>query len=459
MFINFTDIINNFINNIKSIFLEDYQDKQSSKIFQDLFNNIYEERCKNIHTEFLPDVLPIVDDIYVIGDIHGDYDKLIQLLIKSNLISILELNNNNEFNNSDKHVNIIEIENRKVIQDNNNIIKWIGGKSVVVQVGDQIDRCRDKNNCDSSNDDKNDDWKILKFMTLLNILSNQDNGKVYSLLGNHEIMNTQLNFRYVSKKGIDDFYNDYDKDYLKHFRNNNKDKDTSKYRQDVFKIGNEISNFLACTRKLCIIIGSNVFVHGGITSSIAQKYNVTDMNTIVNLYLFDSLKLSDLNNNKEIKNIADTAINNLLSINHNSFINYEKSPIWNRDLNNLILDINKDEKIPKWIRDLNNVVPEKNCKDIDDYLKIFINNSKNKVSPLDKNIISPLDKNTVVKVGSIIVGHTPQLNSGRIKSRCNNKVWLTDYGSSVAFKRFKKTTLPEIQVLHIHKDNNFNIIS
>ena len=471
MFIHFTDIINNLINYIKSKLLVNPENTTNSEIFQNLFNKIYEERCKTIQSELLPDVLPIVDDVYVIGDIHGDYDKLIKLLVKSNVISIEEINNT-EINN--EHLNIIKINNKKVIQDKviqdtnviqdtkvikdkNQIIRWIGKESVVVQVGDQIDRCRE--NCDSNQtDDKNDDWKILKFMTLLNEISNQYNGKVYSLLGNHEIMNTQYNFNYVSKKGKDNFLEDYDKNYLNQFNKNINDNENIKNtREYAFKIGNEISNFLACTRKLCIIVGSNVFVHGGITSYIAQKYNVYDMNTIVNLYLFDSLKLSELNNNNKIKKIADVAIGDLLSINTTRLNSY-LSPIWNRDLNNLLLDINEDKQMPKWIRNLNGV-PKKNCKKLNDNLQIFFNNSRNNISPLYKNNISPLYKNTVVKVGSIIVGHTPQLKDGQIKSRCDNKVWLTDYGSSIAFKNYKNDTWPKIQVLHIHKDNIFKIIS
>ena len=49
-------------------------------------------------------------NIYMIGDIHGDWDMTMKVLRVAKLI------------------------------DNNG--SWIGGETVVVQVGDQVDRCR-----------------------------------------------------------------------------------------------------------------------------------------------------------------------------------------------------------------------------------------------------------------------------------------------------------------------------
>jgi hypothetical protein len=433
MFTNFFIIINNIIDYFKLLFDDNY----SFNIFKDMFNKIYDERCKNIVGDSQPDVLPAVENIYVISDIHGDYEKLIKLLEKSNVIEIIKNNNNNNNN-----IHIITKDNIKIIQDNNNIIKWIGKDSIIVQVGDQIDRCRGENNCaDEINDDKNDDWKILKFMTLLNEIAMSYNGKVYSLLGNHEIMNTTHNFFYVSKKGIDEFSKNYDKNYLYKFNNNNNNNNNNNIsREEAFKVGNEIANFLACTRKLCIVIGTHVFVHGNISSKIAYKYKVSDMNKIVSLYLFDTLKTSDLRENKKLKNLADIAIYELLQS--------PKSPIWNRDLNELLLD-DDNKTIPKWL------INQLKCNDINFYLKNFISKSIN-------HSIIPFKENTVIKVGNIIVGHTPQLETGGyIKSRCNNKVWLTDYAASIAFKKSKenKKNYPEIQILHIYKDTMYQIIS
>ena len=56
-----------------------------------------------------------------------------------------------------------------------------------------------------------------------------------------------------------------------------------------FSPGNEIANFLACTREMAIVIGSNLFVHAGILPSIVNRYNVDDLNNILSLYLLDEL--------------------------------------------------------------------------------------------------------------------------------------------------------------------------
>ena len=99
------------------------------------WEKIYKEKCTNFNQ--LPSVLPPVKRIIVIGDLHGDWE----MTIKSLKIG-------------------------KVIDSNN---KWIGGETIVVQVGDQIDRCRFSGvACHLPTATKNDeasDMKILNFFT------------------------------------------------------------------------------------------------------------------------------------------------------------------------------------------------------------------------------------------------------------------------------------------------------
>jgi hypothetical protein len=69
---------------------------------------------------------------------------------------------------------------------------WVGGDLVVVQVGDQIDR-------------GDDDRAILDWLARLKIEARDAGGDVVSLLGNHEIMNAQLDFRYVTPGSLPAF--------------------------------------------------------------------------------------------------------------------------------------------------------------------------------------------------------------------------------------------------------------
>ena len=227
------------------------------------FNTIYEQKCSN---KYLPSNLPAVGRIIVIGDIHGDMEKLLKCLKIAKLID----------NNNDSHIN------------------WIGGDSVVVQVGDQIDSCRI--NCNQISNDNADDIKILYFLTELHNKAAKKGGAIYSLMGNHEFMNVLGDFSYVSHSNIRAF----DKIV----------KTGEEVRRDEFAPGNRSANFLACTRKMALIIGSNLFVHGGIIPEMVNRYSIDDMNKLLALFLFDEFK-------------QPTIFQDL-------FINAETSPFWTR---------------------------------------------------------------------------------------------------------------------------------
>jgi len=238
---------------------------------------IYREKCPDFKK--YPSVLPPVERIIVIGDLHGDWD----MTIKSLKVG-------------------------KVIDNNNN---WIGGETVVVQVGDQIDRCRFSGiSCKLPEATKNDeasDFKILNYFTELHYQAQKVGGAVYSIIGNHELMNVSGDMRYVSYKNVKEFEN-----YKK--PNGEIIKDGMEARTWAFSPGNPISNFLGCTRQLSLIIGSNLFVHAGVVPKIAKKYNIEDMNQIMSLFLWDKL-----NNQMDHQELLDSS---------------DYSPLWNRVFGN-----------------------------------------------------------------------------------------------------------------------------
>lgn len=96
-----------------------------------------------------------IDSIYVVGDVHGRYDKLINLLQKS-----------------------------KVIDGN---LNWIAGKANLVFLGDLFDR-------------GNKVTKVLWFINQLEQKAKNAGGKVHLVLGNHEIMVMSKDLRYLSRK-------------------------------------------------------------------------------------------------------------------------------------------------------------------------------------------------------------------------------------------------------------------
>jgi len=338
--------------------------KKSLKQKYDIF---HDKICKN---KKLSGVLPPVRRIIVIGDLHGDFN----ITLKSLKVA-------------------------KVINEKN---KWIGRDTVVVQLGDQIDRCRlEFLPCDNplaTENDEDADIKILNFFTNLHNEALKEGGAVYSILGNHELMNVEGDMKYVS------FLN------LKGFENYKTKtgaiiKDGKEGRIYAFKKGNKLSNFLGCTRKMALIIGNNLFVHGGIIPSIAKKYKVNEMNKILSLYLWNKLKNPD-----EYNDILKAS---------------EFSPMWSRIFSN----------IKKY------------------------DNQKN----MCNNLMNPLSE--IYNVNRIFVGHTPQINEG-INSICDKKIWLTDYGASKAFDKYdttkiktgKRSKIRQAQVLEILNDNKINIL-
>ncbi len=217
--------------------------------------------CKG---EDIKSVYEKVDRIIAIGDVHGDYQMLIDALILG-----------------------------KVIDEKG---KWIGGKTVVVQVGDQVDRCRptptDQCISDITSNDENSDLKTIEYMNELHKKAKKEGGAVYSVLGNHEIMNIQGNMDYVSKAGIDGFGG-------------------VEGRRKVFKKNGEVANMIACTRNSILQIGSNIFVHGGVLPSLLEKYG-SDISKI----------------NKTIRNLLTNNTNEYLT---HELLNSDKiSPFWTR---------------------------------------------------------------------------------------------------------------------------------
>ena len=243
--------------------------------YNDEFQQVWNDKCMNY--EFIESELKAVPRIIVIGDIHGDMKALIKCL------------------------EIAKVINKKR--------QWIGEDTVIVQVGDQIDSCRFNGmKCDEINNyeiDSPDDIKILFFMTKLHNKAVKHGGAVYSLMGNHELMNVVGDMTYVSYSN------------LKYLKNNSINDNTMEngiaIRKELFKPGNIIANFLACTRKVALKIGSNLFVHAGIVENISKEYNIDDMNKALTLYL--------LNKSNDINKF------------NNDFMGKD-SPLWTRDYNN-----------------------------------------------------------------------------------------------------------------------------
>lgn len=229
-------------------------------------------------------VLPPVNRIVVIGDVHGDMKQ---------------------FKNT--------LKLAKVIDNKDN---WIGNDTVVVQLGDLIDSCRGIDCKIPATDDEPNDLNLLKYTVDLHFKAQKHGGAFYSLLGNHEIMNVAGHMSHVSPKNFDIFQDLLNK--------NNKFSNVYEARKWAFKPGNPIANFLSCTRFGVLIIGSNLFLHAGLVQKFAKQYTPQQVNQIIRLWLQDKL---------------------LNPIDHEMILSSKDySPFWNRIMGYLPTQLDKNDK-------------------------------------------------------------------------------------------------------------------
>lgn len=125
--------------------------------------------------------------------------------------------------------------------------KWIGGDTIVVQVGDQLDR-------------GDDDKAIIDWLARLKIEARDAGGDVVPLLGNHEIMNSQLDFRYVTD-GSNPPFAEYAASLPAQLRG--KVPADAAGRAAAFFPGGPYALRLA-SQPIAGWIGQNLFAHGGI---------------------------------------------------------------------------------------------------------------------------------------------------------------------------------------------------
>jgi hypothetical protein len=114
-------------------------------------------------------VLPSSPRVVVIGDIHGDVERLANCVVSLKLF--------------------------------NPQMEWIAEpqNTIVVQMGDQIDSFRGNEN----EWEHLPDLEVIRFMDKLNEQAQAKGGQVISILGNHEMMNLMGDFSYVSPKSLE----------------------------------------------------------------------------------------------------------------------------------------------------------------------------------------------------------------------------------------------------------------
>jgi hypothetical protein len=123
--------------------------------------------------------------------------------------------------------------------------RWIGGNLTVVQTGDQLDR-------------GDEEREILDLFTALAASAAAQGGQVIALDGNHEVMNVQGDFRYVTPSGMAAFDGVSPRSPLARSV-----PAAFQERAAAFLPGGAYALELA-KRDVVAVVGDSVFVHGGL---------------------------------------------------------------------------------------------------------------------------------------------------------------------------------------------------
>lgn len=424
--------------------------KNSSYIssnFPAFFQKNFSLRCANIQYNMSPKLktthksyYPIQDRIIVIGDIHGDLDKLIDCLKVAKCINL--------------DVSLpIPLERTDITMFNFfNTIEWIGGNTYIVQVGDQIDRIRptnwDKNQVaiGDTSCDEGSSLHIFYLLWYLNMIAKTVGGRVISLMGNHEFMNVDGDFRYVSPNEFREYHTAFHKFYNGTIRVDeddikiiNKVKDENSKLENVplgyierriaFNPSGIISNFFGINYKLVVQVGSWIFVHAGLTMNMCSNVNICKINNAVSRYMVTK------NVDRRDKKLYNKTLDKDDNI-YKKYINCrgDNSPVWCRDFGEEITDP-REEKV--LTGKFNLLLDEYNISNKSYHLKYDIPPAK-----------------------YVAVGHTPQFHNDKgINSICDGKMWRCDVGMSRAFGDCPDNDTTRCpQVLEILNDNIINIL-
>jgi len=176
------------------------------------------------------------EDVFAIGDVHGDRKRLVKVLRSAKLVPALP-------SAPDQ-------------------VKWAGGRSVLVIVGDLIDKGK----------------KSLEVIDLLRTLQSDaasHGGKVIILLGNHEA-------EFLARREKREFFDEL------------KNKAGPDYPTEVANCKNDLGQFL-CNLPIAARVNDWFFSHGGNTNDRTIAQLSADIEAGINKDGFDTKELTDDN--------------------------------------------------------------------------------------------------------------------------------------------------------------------
>jgi len=189
--------------------------------------------------------------IVAIGDVHGDLLALLSVLYM---------------------MDVIDEE-----------AKWIGKDKYVVSTGDWMDRGgRGSLSKDTSHNNR-EELDIIQYLHALNKTAFKMGGRVIITLGNHELSNVWLETKLFSN-------------YTIHQKTSHVDGwGGTTRKRDFWKPGGLVATYLAYYCPIVFQANSYLFLHGGITTSIAKEFpgGIQEMNAAIRKALMSSPELPE----------------------------------------------------------------------------------------------------------------------------------------------------------------------
>jgi len=242
--------------------------QRTSSVITDINRYISDDmRCLS-NKSIYRDILEMPKRIVAIGDIHGDFEALLNILYDS-----------------------------AVIDKNGN---WIARNTFLVQTGDLFDKYRnmplrenvilkDGSLYDISKNpitykpefgEPDDELVILGYLTDLHqqaVFGNFGNSRVILCLGNHEYLNTKI-------VGYEEYMSQYMNSSIEQYYGG----PDLKTRARILKPSKgDLAVRCACIFKVCVVIGNFIFLHGGINNFNFSKVTKIEDIEHINNALYD----------------------------------------------------------------------------------------------------------------------------------------------------------------------------
>jgi hypothetical protein len=215
--------------------------------------------------------------IYAIGDLHGDIMPLIICL--RDCCKVIKKKTNFYFTQTEKDTDLVNELNKEYTDDtykDDLNYEWIGQDCAIVLCGDLLDNVR--NDIDKKPEEYPfEEAKILKFINAINKQAMERKGRIFKILGNHDMYN--LNGKVKTS------YKNYVSNYAKNYEGY---KQGANSRLDYFGKGKPGAKLLGQDNAyVFLMINDIIFVHGGISSKKLNSKTIISANNALNRYIND----------------------------------------------------------------------------------------------------------------------------------------------------------------------------